>query len=473
MNVDFWTFRKRQNSTAQPGTNPAVTLACVLKDNSGVLHPVLEIYQSAVWNPSAYNYARISAYDRYYYVADWQWIVGRWECTLNSDPLASFKTQIGAATKYILRSSNTYNNMIVDTLYPALAREPVYYYDTADFAFDRDFDGGMYVVGIANRESESAGAITYYTLTSAQVKALVRYMLVTVTDAWTQGFTGLTDVLYRSIYSPFDYIKSCKWYPMTYFSLDSVNIMFGNYESDVVGQVLSLNTALWPTDTRTLTLPTTWLTQDAKYRVSPYAHLYLVFNPWGIIELNPLDFSNSNTIRLRIFPDYISGDCMLKVYKVVGGTEYFITQSNAKISVDINLSASSVDIGNLLKGTAGVVAGVAAIATGGASAIAGGVLSAAGGALDVAQGATPSMSNSSGQQFGGARAMEGVATLIYTSTYFTNEDNDEFGKPLMMTRTISTIPGYIKCGDSEISLNCYPEERDIIENYLTEGFHYE
>lgn len=473
MTVDFWTFSKRQNSTAQPGTNPALSVSCVLKDQSGVLHPVLEIYQSAAWNPSAYNYARISDYNRYYYVSDWVWIVGRWECTLNCDALASFKTYIGAATKYVLRSSNTYNSMIVDTLYPALAREPAYYYDSADFAFDRDFDGGMYVVGIANRETNSAGAITYYTLTSTQVKNLVKYMLVTVTDAWTQGFTGLTDVLYRSLYSPFDYIKTCKWFPVPYVSLTSVNIMFGNYESDVVGQILPLNTANWPTDTRTLTLPSTWLTQDAKYRVAPYAHLYLVFNPWGVIELNPMDFSNSNTIRLRIFPDYISGDCMLKVYKVINGAEYFITQSNAKISVDINLSASSVDIGNLLKGVGGVAAGIAGIVTGGTAAIAGGVVATAAGALDAAQGATPSMSHSTGQQFGGARAMEGVATLIYTSTYFTNEDNDEFGKPLMQTRVLSTIPGYIKCGDSEISLNCYPEERDIIEGYLTGGFHYE
>lgn len=475
MTVEFWSgFSKRINSTAQPSASAALILDCKLKDQSGVLHPALEIYQSAAWNPSSYNYARILSFGRYYFVSEWAWVLGRWECTLQVDAMASWKTDIGAMTKYIVRASYDYDSRIADTFYPPLALEPYYYYDTADFAFDQDFAYGMYVLGVANREGTGAGAITYYTLTSSQIRALVQYMLVTPTDVWTQGFSGLTDVLYRSFYSPFDYIKTCRWFPFTFAALNTVNIKFGNYESTATGAILNSDAEYWLTDSRVLNLPTNWLNQDAKYRVSPYAHLYLVMNPWGVIELNPMDLSDSTQLKIRIFPDLISGDCLMKVYKIVNSTERIICQQTAKISVDINLSASSFDLGGILRGGTAIAGGIgAAVATGGASAIIGGALAAAAGVNEAVNAATPSMSNSIGQTAGGARAMEGIATLIYTHVLFTGEDNSEFGRPLMRSGLLSAHPGYIKCLDGELISSCWPEEKEVISGYMIGGFFYE
>ena len=59
MTVNFYTFSKRQNSTASPISAAAESFSCTLKDSSGVLRPVLEIYKQATWNPTALNYAYI------------------------------------------------------------------------------------------------------------------------------------------------------------------------------------------------------------------------------------------------------------------------------------------------------------------------------------------------------------------------------------------------------------------------------
>ena len=485
MTVRFWTFAKKANSTARPNANPAYTFTCTLKDASGVLRPVLEIYQSANFNPSGLNYAQIVEYGRYYFVSDWQWIIGRWEATLQVDSLATYKTEIGNSEKYVLRSAKVNTPSAVDTLYPALAWKPSYYYDTVSFNFSRSFDYGVYILGIANRASSGIGAITYYALGSSTIRRLVEYMLPQVAD-WLQSFTAFTDVMYRSIYNPFDYIKSCRWFPVSYTPSNPLEyLMFGNYlanepNNEIYARQLDDDVRTWYSDSRTLVLPIGWLSLEGKYRTPPYAHLYLVANPWGVIELDPLDFTDSRQIKCYVYADFISGDGILKIYKIVGSNEYFITQKTAKISVDVNLSQASVDARGVLGGIGSAAAGIGTmIATGGASAAVTGAIMAGSGVSNAVAAGVPSLSGSVGMSFDSAVAMEGQIMLVYQSTYFAQENPDEFGKPLLETRVLSTLAadsnqsGYIKCGDGDIAIDGYPEEVEEISNYLTGGFYYE
>ena len=59
-NVSFYTFNKRENSTARPDvSNPAKIFPLRLKDNCGIINPVLEISMPVCENPSQLNYAYI------------------------------------------------------------------------------------------------------------------------------------------------------------------------------------------------------------------------------------------------------------------------------------------------------------------------------------------------------------------------------------------------------------------------------
>lgn len=468
-NAVFYTFSKRENSTSQP-SGSGTTLSVELKDNSSVVEPVLRLHNTANWNPSALNYCYISEFSRYYFVKDWEYALGEWNCYLQSDVLASFKSDIGSIYKYILRSASDYTLDCVDDYYPPLAAQPSHWETTTDFIFSRDFDGGVYVLGVACNDSDGAGATTYYILTSTQIRNLVNVMLKP-TSGWNNSFTGMTDVLYRSIYQPFDYIKSCKWFPTGTLPLVSTSIKFGNYDSGITGQVLDNDASSWLYITKDISLPSNWLTLEGKYRSNPYTHIYLQFNPWGVMELNPVDFSDSKDLRLYVYPDYISGDALLQIFKIDNGTEYFITQKLAKLSVDINLSSASLNGVGLMSGLAGTLGAIAGAVTGNPLMSVLSLAGASGGNLVGAS--TPTASNSIGQTTNGARFMDGIAKLILTETAFTDSDNTEFGRPLYKTKRIDTLSGYIKCADGEHNVPGYIDEKKQISVYMTEGFFYE
>ena len=475
--VNFYTFSKRVNSTKRP-VNPAVSVSCVLKDNSGVLNPVLEV--SINTNPQGLNYAYIPQFDRYYWVNEWTWIIGRWEVSLSVDALATYQTQIGNSEHYVLRSSYRYNKNIIDDLYPALSWQPNYYYDTNTFNFHHDFSFGTYILGVVNRDTSGIGAMAYYVMSSAQIRTLVDYMLPTLAENWLSGFNQMSEAVYRSIYDPFNYIKSCKWFPIGYVPNTSQDyVKFGNYAMNETGHILQARTIDtstndWYSDTRTVQLPLSWTGLDARERTRPYANIYLVCNPWGVIELNPLDFTDTRTIKLTYYIDFISGNALLKIYKVVGSTDYFITQKNARISIDVNLTQSLIDASGVLRSSAGFVgSAVSAVLSGGSTAVLSAVSAGASVTSAICSG-VPSLSSSVGQSFDDAISIDGNITLIYQNTYFASEDNAENGKPLCETAILNTIPGYIKCLHGEIAINgAFSEELETIKENLTGGFFFE
>ena len=94
MNVLLYNFAKRKNSTKQPDPTTATTISCQLKDAAAVMNPVLQFNPatsgfSTPFNPSQYNYAHLPLFSRYYFIDDWVWLNGLWECHLTVDVLAS------------------------------------------------------------------------------------------------------------------------------------------------------------------------------------------------------------------------------------------------------------------------------------------------------------------------------------------------------------------------------------------------
>lgn len=474
MTVEFWTFSKRKNSTARPSGNPAYTFNCTLKDASGILRPVLEIYQSAAFNPSALNYARIAAYGRYYYAADWEWIVGRWEVTLQVDAMASYKTQIGSAEKYVLRSAHARNLNIVDTLYPSetwAVSETV----TGTFNWTRSITAGNFVLGIVNRSQHLGMPVTYYRVTTSTIRKMMRLMLPQPVDDWASALSYTSQSLVRAIYDPMQFVVSCRWFPCP-VAVDDLELLgFGNYDGNFVdaedpnpmeANPVS-NPVNWSGYQQILSLPSGWLSRPARERSNPYCRIYVKCNPWGVVELDPMDLTTSDAIVLRAFPDYISGDGRLEILERTGSVLRLIYQSNAKISVDIQLSNTSQNVGAFLSALAGV-----ATAAGSGAGVLLSTLSAAGSALDAAAQFQPTLSRSGGV-LSGMVNLDGEGEMRIRTNYFPPEDVAELGRPLYDVRVLNMLPGYIKCADGDISLAAFPEEVDDVSNYLTGGFYYE
>lgn len=467
MNVDFWTFAKKANSTARPTANPAYTFSCTLKDASGVLRPVLEIFQSQAFNPALLNYARITSYGRYYYVSDWEWVVGRWECTLKFDALASFKTEIGAADKYILRAASAYNSDIIDTFYPTLERVNVSW-SSYNFPWYNNFSNGRFVLGVINGEGAAlTGTTEYYILSPAELKDFMTYLLPVGVKDWQQ-YNTLGDILVQSLYDPISYLVSCKYFPFTIGGIENDEyISFGNFLTTKLAEPLS-KPEYWVYFQHDYTIPSNWLSRDAKERSEPFAHLCYYLNPFGVVDISTADFTLTDTVRVKVIPDLISGEAVLQIFALINNNEVLVAQQTAMIGFDVNLNALSRDYSSVVSSLIGGAArGAVEIA---ADQIPLSLISTMGSVMDSITKPTLSASTRGTPSI---ITLDGYSRLYYRRRLFVDEKNSEFGKPLYENRVINTLSGFIKCGDGDISLDAFPEEVDEISNYLTGGFYYD
>ena len=481
-NVNFYTFSKKENSTKQPSGSATKTISCVLKETTSIINPTLIIYDTSVLNPYNLNYCYIATFGRYYFINDWSYIVGQWECNCEVDTLATYRTEILNSEKYVLRSHKINNINVLDELYPAISWQPSNYVyrisgSYPKFSFARTISNGIFVIGIANRDTVNFSAVSYYFMTNQQINDLVYYMMQPAAELW-EDLSGFTDTIIRSVYGPFDYIKSCKWFPINpTVQANPRAITFGNYTSQILGIPISTDISNWYTENKTVYLPSNWTSLEAKYRTNPYAHIYLVCNPWGIIELNPLDFTDSREIQLTLYVDYISGIGLLKIYKIIGSETYFITQRSAPISVDVSLTQSSVNVVGASTGALTAGAGIiSAFAASNAATMTAGIITSVAGAGNSVASSVPTMSGSVGQTYGNLVSMDGEIMLIYQNTYFASGNPEELGYPTMDTYTLSslqysnTCSGYVKCAEGDMILSGAMRQEIVeVNKYLTEG----
>ena len=121
-NVNFYTFSKKQRSTAVP-SGTGKTVSCHANQTLDILAPEIILdWRQESGLPTVYNYARISDFGRYYWITGWKNDGGIWSASLQVDPLASWKTQIGANSCYVYRSSSAYNLRLTDSAYSQMTR---------------------------------------------------------------------------------------------------------------------------------------------------------------------------------------------------------------------------------------------------------------------------------------------------------------------------------------------------------------
>ena len=63
--------------------------------------------------------------------------------------------------------------------------------------------------------------------------------------------------------------------------------------------------------------------------------------------------------------------------------------------------------------------------------------------------------------------------LICEHYQIVDENRVEFGRPLCATRTISSLTGYIQCGEADHSFSGTKSEVEEINRFMKEGFFYE
>ena len=502
MNITFYQFSKRTNSTKIVNVS-GTTLTCELKGTTNIFNPTLVIKAvPAAWNP-IWNYCYIPGFSRYYFVDNWTWLNGVWECSLVCDVLASFKTEIGNMSEYVLRSSYEADSRITDDAYIVKAQAQTHMTMLPEF-FVRVMTGGFYIVGIIGKESTATqGAITYYQMDADQMARLRAYLL-SDTFLSDQGLTNLANFIpadaTKVIYNPYQYIVSCMWFPLPMSAIDSTwktsvsTIDFGwwNTGTGFSAYRLASNVPYY-THGELITLTSHPQIARGEYiNHSPYTSRVLRMSPFNEIQLPDAYFDTGDKLYIELQVEFVSGmgNLIVQARNAENNTRMLITRLTQKIGVDIQLAQvgtdyfgaysqnlsdvsyqwdhswgqlSSVDIsslGNAAKSGWSIGANIAK-ADAYSTAAMGNYLKAKAPQLLTA---------------GSNGSLLSLAQNNYLcETFYIAVDDDpaQLGKPLCKVKTLNTIPGYILVMTPDVSLACFEVERTLIAEFLTTGFFYE
>lgn len=498
--VNFYTFSKKDNSTAQPSGSAGLSASCVMKQGTSITRPVLVL--NSAGSPAVYNYAYISDFSRYYFVSDWTVEAnGLWSCTLDVDVLASWKTYIGATETYVLRSASQKDGSIADDLYPTKLSESIQIAKLVTSPFAQTFNNGCYVIGVMGTSTNGIGGVNYYHLSPAEFRSLVTYLMSDPTN-YLSGGSDITvnsddpslipDFLirmnqryYQSHLNPLQYIVSAMWFPNIPGSS-----MILELEDIKIGWWTLTGIQGTPLDPVADGTYTSGDIQFAKYthpqasargsylNEAPYSRFHLYFGPFGNFDLDSTRMANvASILHCYYHIDFITGMGLLTVNGSADENSP-IAEIRGQVGVNVNMSqisssdfrTAAISGAQLLdKGNMAAANAIRKAITGTpvSESIANQYANTIRGVSDFA--ASPQIMGSTGTMIDyliNPRLVQRFLSVV-------DENNDHRGSPLCQEKQISTLSGYVQCMDGEVAFPGTDGEITRVRSFLEGGFFYE
>lgn len=478
MNVVFYNHSKRSNSTKLP--TEGVTIPCVLKDGCSVISPILEIKTATRPN---YNYAYISDFGRYYYVDDWTYYRGIWNCSLSVDVLTSWRSNVLNTTAYVEYSSSNYSLDYTDTRVMSTQEKEVVLTQTPS-ELSIFSSTGCYILSVISIDANGYnGACAVYALSQSQLSQFSS----TITS---QNFLdGIWEGIKNAFNNPFDAIVSCRWIPFDISDLSGTEkeIMITYAGIGVNGKLLTSNFK-----EASYSLPLNATTFEG---VSPFttATLYLPFV--GIVELDIDAYYKNETFSIDMKCDVVTGDI---IYTVGRDFANFTSTYSGNCATQIPLSNNMVDTLGMVASTAGIIGGIvstvraikspisvltssfkeASSVMSRQAAIQAGAIATAGAAYGLARSAqVHTQTNGALSSRIGARIALNIKIVIMKSKILDDVDSANriatFGLPCYKTLKLSTLSGYCKCDGASINATATAEELNSLNSLVNSGIYLE
>lgn len=492
-NVDFYRLAKKENSTKLPTGQPTETFDCEILAGSSVISPTLKLNTNFI-NPSNLTYAHILNLTKYYFVTNWRYDKGLWYCDLVEDILATFKTEIGALSMYVLRSASEMDGRLIDSKYAVKVGASFNVEQNNANPLAVSVSGGYFVVGILNGDSGAIGVTSYYVFTNSEFRDFAAFLMGN--SSYLNSPSEVSDALLKCLVNPTQYITSCVWLPIAPPMGAAISqIPIGWWSISASCHRLSGYSRT--SATCTVSVPKHPLAATRGYYLlsEPYTSYYLDFPPFGNFKIPANDLVDTTLLQFSISIDCITGQGRLQIDAGPSGAIGTISIVNAQVGVPVALAQNAPEIpmptqqapaapipeltyepgtGALehLKNVwewskatfskslddTGKALGVDLKQT--ASNI---VNAAAAAALPV-------------QVIGGNGGfMSGYfpVRLIGTFAQISDDNTAEWGRPLCRTKTLNTLSGFIQCADADFEISCTAVERNAIAGYLTSGFYME
>ena len=459
--IALGTFSKLENSTAQPTTTGWAEYSVNLKDGCDISNP--EITLSVSWTTvSAYNYATMMG--RYYFIVGKNMLrENLCVLQLKVDVLATYKSQIGSATLYVLRSAGDSNGDIIDRFYPTAG---ISYSSVEDNTFTSSgYNSGIYIVNCVGMTS--SGGSTLWKFTPDQYRAML-YALYHKIDGFQ--VTDILDAVSKFLDgSPEKLVSSAMWMPPYNFTSTSKSFYAGTWDAEISANLITDPIYNFPLITMTLPKHPQAATRGSYLNLAPYTTYSLSIPMFGMINLDTTALKGSSSISLNINVDALSGQGRCRVH---GGSVPLLADLTAQIGVAVPLQGQNAGTniaGDILTTLGGIVT---TWASGGTltPAIAAGALANAG--ISSAYNALAGASFSTGSA-GGALASAYGIRLDATFMHIADEDNTEHGRPLCAYRQISTLSGFNQVSEGYVAIPGPLPEQQQIKAILESGFFYE
>ena len=457
--IKLGTFTKLENSTAQPVTTGWAQYDIVFKEGAELSNPTITL-QVDLATIAPFNYAELNS--KYYWIMS-RTMLRNGYCVidLKIDVLASYKTEIGAATLYVLRAAAAANGTIRDNFYPitAYSQTSISYQDAG--TVPQGFNSGVYVINISGTNT---GASTLLQLTPANFKVLLTNLYTAI-----NGFQ-LTDVIAEVVKrwggNPQTLINGAMWFPYAFpANVTPQNIKIGAWDSGVQGSIIEDPQLTLATISYSLGKHPQAPTRGDYLNIAPYARYELCVPGAGVVSLDTTKLVDQTGIRIYRKMDAFSGQMIVSV--TGNPADYVIAYLTSQIGIPINLKSGSSGI--IESGVNALASTALAAITGSPAAIAGAVTAGIGAAAE-AHGGVPTSTNMSA---GCASIMYEQGWLSDTFYFVTDADNTEHGRPLCENRQISTLSGFIQVSEGYVPIPGPLPEQMEVKRLLEAGFFYE
>lgn len=459
--IKLGSFSKLANSTKQPTTTSWAEYDVTLKNGCDLLDPevTLNISEATV---AGYNYATM--FGKYYFIAD-KYMLRENLCVLRlrHDPMATYKSEIGGSTLYVLRSAAASNGDIRDNLYPTTSI-------TYGAAEDADFVPGSYGTGcyIVNCVGmTTTGGSTLWKFTPTQFRAML-YALYHKIDGFQVN--DILDAVSKFLDgSPEKLVSSAMWMPAYNFTGSNQDFYVGTWDTEISAYLITDPVFSLPAIELTIPKHPQAATRGAYLNLAPYSTYTLNIPMFGAVNLDTTAMKSATKIILNIVIDALSGQGRCRVH-TGGNPRPLLADLTAQIGVPVPLQGQNTG-STILGGIVSTLAGAATAALNPAH-LAAGLIGAGASAIGTVIDAVDGMSFSTGSN-GGALATRYNIVLDATFLNIANEDNTLRGRPLCELRQINTLSGFNMVAEGDVTIPGTITEQEEIKAMLESGFFYE
>lgn len=454
MKVKFYKINKKINSTFIPSGGTEIDV--VLKSPSSIINPVLELR-----NYGDYNYCYIQEFNRYYFINNITYSNPLWIYSLNVDVLASFKTDIGNSSLYVLRSASNYDLTVKDNLY---SNKEVYSVveEEAPNSSISSFANGVYVIGVVGTNGTTGGT-NYFELTPEQFTGLLQNLFV---SAGGYEWGDLSQGAINSIMNPAQYITSAMWFPYSVGGFGTTTINVGPWGTTAQGKRILPN--IGPTSIASFTVSKHPLasTRGEYLNDRPFTKYTLDSGYLGMVDIpNELLF-NKTILYLGRRTDFATGLANFEIRATdSGGNDIKLASIDSQVGVSIPLTSDSTGMASLLMGGISLAGGL----------LMGNPLLVGEGVEDIIGGGLTNLSPSISTKGNRGSIVSANIPIKFRSVFYNVVDDDlvNKGRPLCQMKTLNTLTGFIQCETGDIISNATDGEKESISNFLTSGFYYE